>query len=348
MLDICFNSNCRFTRWAVAEGLAFEPLVVVDIGVAGGEHPRWRVLGDKVEIYGFDAIQEVIDDLSKRARGSRNQHYHCMAIGREDGEKDFVVNLTNPASSSFQELGESRFLVATKPVYDKRRVRVRKLDTLIREGVIPHPDFVKMDVEGFEGDVLTGARELLARGLLAVESEASFNVSPIYHESHFGAIQKAVLDSNLIAFDLSYDRIPRAAFQQALARLGKARIADEESVGKLGSLEVLFCRDPIAEADFPHHYAKVSAPLDAGRLLKLMIIYELHGLNDVAIDTAERFRAELSARLDVDRAIELLADPDCRISVNRVQAMRRSMSWRVTAPLRYLKSWLDRGRRWAR
>jgi hypothetical protein len=43
-----------------------------------------------------------------------------------------------------------------------------------------------------------------------------------------------------------------------------------------------------------------------------MIIYELHVLNDVALDTAQRFAERLGARLDVDRAIWLLADPDIR------------------------------------
>ena len=55
----------------------------------------------------------------------------------------------------------------------------------------------------------------------------------------------------------------------------------------------------------------------------MMIIYELHGLNDIAVDTAARFRAELSPRLDVDRAIQLLADPNCR----KRTAAQRIRNW---------------------
>jgi hypothetical protein len=43
-----------------------------------------------------------------------------------------------------------------------------------------------------------------------------------------------------------------------------------------------------------------------------MIICELHSLNDIALDTAECFAEFLSARLDVDRASWLPADPDIR------------------------------------
>jgi hypothetical protein len=82
-----------------------------------------------------------------------------------------------------------------------------------------------------------------------------------------------------------------------------------------------------------------------------MVIFELHALNDVALDTAERFAERLGAHLDVDRAVHLLTDPDCMTNYYRKQmsaleqqmrAQRRafelSTSWRITAPLRWAKT----------
>jgi len=41
------------------------------------------------------------------------------------------------------------------------------------------------------------------------------------------------------------------------------------------------------------------------KITKMMIVYELHGLNDIAANSVERFRAELSPRLDADAQFNL-------------------------------------------
>jgi hypothetical protein len=43
-------------------------------------------------------------------------------------------------------------------------------------------------------------------------------------------------------------------------------------------------------------------------IIKIMIIYELHGLNDIAFDTATRFSSELRLWLDIERAKRLLLE----------------------------------------
>jgi FkbM family methyltransferase len=342
--DLSFNSRAAFTRWVTAEGLLREPFVVVDVGVQGGANVRWDLLGDYLVFHGFDAIAEVIDDLKQRNAGRPNRHFHAFAIGAADGDREFYFNPSNPFSSSMYRPGDSRFDIEVSE--QARTVPVRRLDSLLAAGVIPSCDFLKVDVEGFEKDVLAGARALLEAGPLAVETETNFGVSPHYPKGHMATIAEIVLDHHLVLFDLGFSRIPRASFERALARKGLELEAGSNTLGRPGTFNVLFCRDLIDEADHSENYATQPRPVGVDQMIKTMIICEVFGLSDVALDMAERFATPLGSRLDVDRAIDLLADPDCRepgqvVEVvrlkERIRDFEESTSWRVTAPLRALK-----------
>src|SRR5262249_28719366 len=187
-------------------------------------------------------------------------------------------------------------------------------------GVIRRADFLKVDVEGYEKHVLMGAPTLLA-STLGVEIESNFGTSSEYPKTHFGTVLELLAPHVLLLFDLSFNRIPRATFQHSLRRAGRRTIDDQKSVGRPSTLNVLYCRDFVQETDHPDHFSTPRPSFTVEDIIKLMIIYELHGLNDVAVDTAERFRDRLETRLDVDEAVRLLADPSChtpKMSLDRV------------------------------
>ena len=351
-MDLVLNDKAEFTKWVVKEGLLEEPFVLIDVGVQGGENQRWWPLGDYLVVHGFDPIEEVVQQLTKKNRGRSNRHYHFMAAGNADGEQLFYFNPANPTASSMFQQGTGRYGVET--VEQPRKVPVRRLDSLLADGAIPKADFLKVDVEGFEKDVLLGARDLLRAGVLGLQTETSFGVSPTYPKSHFVTLAELALESHLLVFDVVFDRIPRATFQRALIDKGLPPLSEQDGVGRPTTVDVLFCRDLIDEVDHLDNYQTPCQPFSLDQLVKTMIICELHGLNDVALDTAQRFAERLGVHLDVDRAVRLLADPDCRPNRYRqqineyrqqineyrqqIRAFEQSTSWRITAPLRWTKS----------
>ena len=371
MEDLWFNDRSEFTRWVAKAGLLRESFVVVDVGVQGGAHPRWKLLGDYLIFHGFDAIAEAVAEVQQANAGRANYHFHNFALGDEDGERTFYVNVLNPTSSSIFVQGPSRF--ANERSDEARVVQLRRLDTLFEDGLLPRADFLKVDVEGYEKFVFSGAKNLLSSAL-GVEAESNFNISPIYPKSHFTALSDSFVEQGLILADIGFNRVPRTTFLQALQVAGLADRGMDE-LGRPATVNLLFCRDPIDEADRPQNYASQPRSLNVDQIIKTMMIYELFGLNDIALDIGERFSQTLGSRIDVSQAMHLLAKADCRrvtaspavfvqtaadvptlrqeVSALREQlsdalrrmimaeqemdAIRRSNSWRLTAPLRKAK-----------
>jgi hypothetical protein len=98
-------------------------------------------------------------------------------------------------------------------------------------------------------------------------------------------------------------------------------------VGAPGTLDVVFCRDFVAESVMPARYSFAQVPKgepSADQLIKAMINFELHGLMDCAYDLAVHFRERLRERLDADKAADLLLAraPHARNTADVVNCLR--------------------------
>ena len=132
--------------------------VLVDVGVRGGIHPRWRALEPVIEVYGFDAVAEV-------ASPNERHHYFTLALGNYDGECTLYVP---------DNLYEARIAAA-----GTHKAPIARLDTLWAKGMVPPADFIKIDCEGYEPEVLAGAAAYLqASNVLGADIESHFHVRP--------------------------------------------------------------------------------------------------------------------------------------------------------------------------
>jgi FkbM family methyltransferase len=342
-MDLYHHYNPLFTKWAVASGMLNEPFVVIDIGVQGGEHPRWQQLGPFAEIHGFDPIDEVIEELRRSAVGQPHRHYHNLALGDEDGERRFFVSANRFGSSFF----------SSDAAAEERTVTIRRLDSLLRDELVPRANYVKLDCEGFEPEILKGARQYLASSdVLCVTAETNFHLSPVYPRTHFHAINEIMVDHRLLVFDINEVRSPAPAYAAAMAakpwpRPDPCHDNPPLVVGRPGTCDVLFCRDLVAERRDPDHFRRdgiLPHPASADMVIKSMINFELHGLMDCAVELAVTFRDLLAPRFNVDEAIGLLLAPaphprntaDVTLCLSMIGALRAQISQPQTSVLSLL------------
>jgi FkbM family methyltransferase len=328
-MDLYHHDQVPFARWVIGEGLLHEPFVVVDVGVQGGEHARWGLLGDQVRVYGFDAIAEAIDRIT--AAGVRpHRVFRAMAIGNEDGEREFFVPPNTTAASFYEQVTLHQ---TAKHGDGAPGAPIRRLDTLFTAGELPAADYIKTDCESFDPEVLRGARRYLAQSnILSLTVETDFSISDTYPRTPFVEISDIAVEHRLIVFDINAVRHPRPAYVAARERhpwpaADPLHDYPYLDVGQPRTYDFLFCRDFVLEQKKPGIFADVPDAVTrptTDKLIKAMINFELHGLMDCAVEIADYFRTQLAERLDVDTAIELLArrPPYARNTADVTDAIR--------------------------
>ena len=331
-MDLYHHDQVPFTRWVTSKGLLHEPFVVVDVGVQGGEHLRWGLLGDQVRVYGFDAIAEAIDRIT--AAGVRpHRVFRAMAIGNEDGEREFFVPNNTTAASFYEQVTLHQTAQHGDGTPGARVVPIRRLDTLFAAGELPAADYIKTDCESFDPEVLRGARRYLAQSnILSLTVETDFTISGTYPRTPFVEISDIAVEHRLIVFDVNAVRHPRPAYVAARERhpwpaADPLHDHPDLDVGQPRTYDFVFCRDFVLEQKKPGIFADVPDAVTrptTDKLIKAMINFELHGLMDCAVEIADYFRPQLAERLDVDTAIELLArrPPYARNTADVTDAIR--------------------------
>lgn len=79
----------------------------------------------------------------------------CVAVGEQPGVLEFGEVSSNPGLSTFNSVLDEKNATAGLPIVH-RQVPIRTLADICAEHVTGEIDFLKVDVEGFEGQVLRG------------------------------------------------------------------------------------------------------------------------------------------------------------------------------------------------
>lgn len=134
-----------------------EVTTVFDIGAAVGDTAQTFLKNfPRATVYCFEPFPDSFARLKKRTKqfGDRIKLFN-VGLYSEEGTRE-MYTASNHSVNSLYGLAQYGFEEQRKKI-----ILVRTLDSVVREYGITHIDFMKIDVEGAEKDVLAGGREAL-------------------------------------------------------------------------------------------------------------------------------------------------------------------------------------------
>jgi FkbM family methyltransferase len=137
---------------------------VVDIGANRGQFALIsRKTFPRAEIHAFEPLQEPAHIFQKVFARDRNVHFHPYAIGREAMTAIIHVTQADDSSSLLPVTRTQASLFPGAAEKETRPVKVLPLSQALGETSLPLDSLLKIDVQGFELEVLKGCEDLLAR-----------------------------------------------------------------------------------------------------------------------------------------------------------------------------------------
>jgi FkbM family methyltransferase len=174
----------------------------IDVGARGGTNPNIAPFHNQLHRVLVEPDVIEAEHLREKSAGGTAYSVIGNALGNADGEMELHVT-TNPACSSAlsvnHEVMDDYSIVREHFQLDKTvTISCARFDTLFDAGGLPSPHAVKIDVQGFEYQVLEGFGRHL-NDCLAIELETHFY--QIYHD------QRTI--GELVRFLASYDFVLR-------------------------------------------------------------------------------------------------------------------------------------------
>jgi FkbM family methyltransferase len=244
-------------------------ITVVDAGARYGVHPSWKPVIDIVNFNLFEVEPIECARLTKKYSDMKNVQVSGIALGSKEMDLKFAFREHRGLTSTFSlsdEVLRDNYKPAEFQENSSFIAKVMPLDTLFPNMDV---DFLKLDVEGAELEILNGAESLMATSILGVRSEVCF--SQVYKDAPlFGDLDRKIRDFDFQLVNLDYNGRGAAKNEFTL----------DDRYGRLISTDAVWIL-PISK--FTSH----SDVETSQKILKQALFLTLNGATDLAIDVLD-------------------------------------------------------------
>ncbi len=236
----------------------------------------WQIFAPNLSIYGFDADADACDEANAEleSRQINWKEIHIpLAIGKAIEERNLYVT-KHPMCSSLYPPNETyleRFsgLAELVNLDFSFEIDTTTLDAFYQEEGVDEIDFMQIDVQGADLDVLEGATKILSCGTLAIQVEVEF--SHLYtNQPLFADVDTFLRKHDFTLFDLS----------QSYGLRTRSPIRSSVRSGQLLWGDAFYFRDLIRE-DMDGY---LKSP---DRMLKLACIADIMNFPDYTLEILE-------------------------------------------------------------
>ena len=303
------KSDPKLTKYLVAKGvLQSSPLWLVDVGLSGGINDYWKTFEPCLRAVGFDPLVKEVERLNALHPSGSHAHYpyyvgykryqellprvglstQQSVYGRMSATRARKITQCDYARTYYDQTGEG--LVATDLIeLDEFFLRTHPSDV----------DFIKIDTDGSDYQVLLGARELLDKcPVLGVAVECQFH-GPVHEAANiFSNIDRLLRQLGFTLFDIEVYRYSRAALPKPFVY----RLPAQTTAGQALWADALYFRDA-GEQEYEDTW---SVALTEGKILKLACLLEVFGLEDCTAEILVKYRDRLATIVDVGACLDLI------------------------------------------
>jgi len=233
-------------------------------GARGEVRNRLTAALPRARFLGFEPDEKAHERLSRNPAPGHT-YYNTAVGGREEARTLYLTR--EPACSSLLQpdadfFGQFTDCAQQIEVVEQRRVETVSLNNFLPGAGATGVDFMELDTQGTELEILKGADHLLAAGVVGLKIEMEF--SALYEgQPLFGAVDEYLRSFGFMLFDLTRNRYRRAAMARDLTTRGQLLWGD---------------------AIYLRNYRHFSGNAAKDRVLKLCVIAGMLGFHDYALE----------------------------------------------------------------
>lgn len=274
--------------------------VVFDAGGRYGMHPRWRDFRGELRYFGFEPDPHEAARLT-RVNAAPYVTVFPIALASTSGKRTFRL-YKHRGYSSFFELDPQygrigHYRPGEGAIEEQVEVDVHTVDEVAKREQVA-VDFMKVDVEGAELDVLQGAAEQIRRSLMAVRTSiwlaAGFKGGGLFPELH-----QFFLDHGFFLANLDY--AGRGYPVHPLVGNPDCQEADHDRYGVFSTCEAVYLR----KLSFLEEIPQGSAEMRGGPYLKYAYFCFLNDAPDSALNCLLEFSRRSKGYSDEIKATKL-------------------------------------------